>query len=500
MNVADLILELGRWGQTHRTEMLTGIVAAPLLLGAASLALRHRRPVATTHGSARWATLREVKRAGLLQPEGVVLGRLRGRLVCDASDGHVLLCGPTRKKKGVSTIIPTLLNWLGSTIVLDPKDGENYDVTARWRAQVARNRIAYFTPCRMPHTCINVLDSIRLKTPQEFGDAYTIAQSLTAPEKLAKESATSLHFRELAAFLLTAAELHVCYSGGHASLAAVWAFLTQFHDSLHDCLQVMQTTAHTSHGVHQAITSLTSAIRNITGDRELGSVWSTAIRPLVLYNDPLVAASTDTSTFDLDALQYAPEPLSLYMVAPSPRALERLHPLYRVVLDVAMARLMDHKVRTWTHRLLLCADELPAHGYMHSLDRGAADMAGYGIKGLFVIQDIEQFEEVFGDKTPIWSNTDTKVFYAAQNDRTARRIAEQMLGEGTTSNPVEQHQGGLLGRRSTSYQHVGRALLTADEFMELDEDFEMIRRSGIKPMLANKTDYRIDPTFQRRVR
>jgi type IV secretion system protein VirD4 len=244
---------------------------------------------------------------------------------------------------------------------------------------------------------------------------------------------------------------------------------------------------------------LTSAIRNITGDRELGSVWSTAIRPLVLYNDPLVAASTDTSTFALDALQYAPDPLALYMVAPSPRALERLHPLYRVVLDVAMARLMDHKVRTWQHPLLLCADELPAHGYMHSLDRGAADMAGYGLKGLFVIQDVEQFEEVFGEKTPIWSNTDTKVFYAPQNDRTARRIAEQMLGEGTTSNPVEQHQGGLLGRRSTSYQHVGRALLTADEFMELDEDFEVIRRSGIKPILANKTDYRTDPVFRERV-
>jgi type IV secretion system protein VirD4 len=309
-----------------------------------------------------------------------------------------------------------------------------------------------------------------------------------------------LHFRELAALTLTAAQLHVCYTQAQASLAAVWRFLTQQHASLQDCLATMKGTAHTSHGVHQAITSLTSAIQNISGDRELSSVWTTAIRPLVLYNDPLVAASTDTSTCAMDALQYGPEPLSLYLVAPSPRALERLHPLYRVVLDVAMARLMDHKVRTWQHRLLLCADELPAHGYMHSLDRGAADMAGYGIKGLFVIQDIEQFEEVFGDKTPIWSNTDTKVFYAAQNDRTARRIAEQMLGEGTTSNPVEQHQGGLLGRRSTSYQHVGRALLTADEFMELDEDFEMIRRSGIKPMLANKTDYRIDPTFQRRVR
>jgi type IV secretion system protein VirD4 len=344
-----------------------------------------------------------------------------------------------------------------------------------------------------------VLDTIRLKTPQEFGDAYTIAQSLTAPEKMARESATSLHFRELAALTLTAAQLHVCYTQTHGSLAAVWHFLTQQHATLQDCLATMKSTAHTSHGVHQAITSLTSAIQNISGDRELSSVWTTAIRPLVLYNDPLVARSTDTSTFDLDALQYGPEPVSLYMVAPSPRALERLHPLYRVVLDAGMARLMDHRVRTWTHRLLLCADELPAHGYVHAIDKGAADMAGYGMKGLFIAQDIKQLEDVYGEEPVLWGNTDLKVFHAPTNDLTAHRIAEKLMGESTVSNPVEQHQGGLLGRRSTSYQHVGRSLLTHDEVMELDPRLEIIRRSGLKPILAEKMDYRTDPAFQSRV-
>ena len=160
-------------------------------------------------------------------------------------------------------------------------------------------------------------------------------------------------------------------------------------------------------------------------------------------------------------------PRSLYLVAPSPRALTRLHPLYRVVLDVAMARLMEHKVRTWQHRLLLCADELPAHGYIHAIDQGAADMAGYGMKGLFVAQDIAQVEEVYGEKNNLWGNTEIKVFHRPTNDQTARRITDRLMGEGTVSHPVEQHQGGLLGRRSTSYGHVGRALLTHDELMEL---------------------------------
>lgn len=495
MNVVELILALGRWGQTHQTEMLTGLLGLPVALGVTSLVLRGRRAATTTHGSARWATPREVGQAGLYGRQGVVLGRLGGRLLGDASETHVLLVAPTRSGKGVGMIIPTLLSWPASAIILDPKDGENYDVTAPWRAQVAGNQIAYFTPCRTPHTCLNVLDTIRVGQPSEVGDTQVIAQSLVAPEKMARESATSLHFRELSALILTASMLHVKYTVRGASLARVWYFLTQQHQTLAACLKTLRTTAHHAAGVHQAIATLTTALSNITGDRELSSVWTTAIRPLVLYNDPLIARSTDTSTFPLEDLQYGAAPRSLYLVAPSPRALTRLHPLYRVVLDVAMARLMEHKVRSWQHRLLLCADELPAHGYIHAIDQGAADMAGYGMKGLFVAQDIEQVEEVYGEKNNLWGNTEIKVFHAPTNDLTAHRIADRLMGEGTVSSPTEQHQGGLLGRRSTSYGHVGRPMVTHDEMMELPAHLQIIRVKGLKPILATKIDYRTDHAF-----
>ena len=43
MNVVELMLQLGRWGQTHQTEVLTGVLATPLLLGGLSLARRGRQ-------------------------------------------------------------------------------------------------------------------------------------------------------------------------------------------------------------------------------------------------------------------------------------------------------------------------------------------------------------------------------------------------------------------------------------------------------------------------
>ena len=294
MNPLDTILQLGLWAKAHPTEVLLGVGTVPLLAASLGLAARHRRGATTTHGSARWATPGEVRQAGLYATHGVVVGRLRGRVLMDDGDTHILLCAPTGAGKGVGVIIPTLLSWQDSVIVLDPKDGQNADVTSAWRSTVGR--VAHFTPCRAPHTCLNVLDTIRLKTLQEFRDAQLIAQSLVAPEKLGRESATALHFRELAALLLTATILHVCYTSAHKSLAGVWAFLTQQHTSLDASLKAMASTAHTSHGVHTAIASMTTAIANIAGDRELSSVWTTAIRPLVLFGDPLVAASTETST------------------------------------------------------------------------------------------------------------------------------------------------------------------------------------------------------------
>ena len=497
MSPVDLVLSLGTWAQHHRWTMLYGMGGLFGGLAVLHLARGRARGDGTTHGSARWATRQEVQRAGLYGRHGVVAGRHKGHLLVDDSEKHLLLCAPTGAGKGIGVIIPTLLTWNESVLVLDPKDGENADVTAPWRAAYAR-RVALFTPCKAAHDCINVCDLIRLRTPQECGDAQLVAESLVAPQKLGKETATSIHFRQLASMLLTAAILHVCYRSAHKSLPGVWRFLTQEHASLPAVLTTMRTTSHSTKGVHTAVASFTTAIRNIQGDRELSSVWTTAIRPLALYEDPLIARSTSASTLRLEDLQYGDRPLSLYLIAPSPLHLERLHPLYRVILDMAMMRLMDHPVRTWRHRLLLCCDELPQFGYAKAVDKGIAVMRGYGMKALLVTQDLPQLDETYGEDTAIWGNTDLKIFHAPTNDLTAKRISENLLGRGTMVHPVESTQSGVLGRHAVSVQHVARPLLTTDEVMELGSRKEVVRLSGVKPILADKCDYLTDREWRRR--
>ena len=46
-----------------------------------------------TYGSARFATYKEVKRAGMLGPEGIVLGMLGREYLRHAGEPHVLVVG-----------------------------------------------------------------------------------------------------------------------------------------------------------------------------------------------------------------------------------------------------------------------------------------------------------------------------------------------------------------------------------------------------------------------
>ncbi|TIV45492.1 MAG: conjugal transfer protein TraG, partial [Mesorhizobium sp.] len=76
---------------------------------------------AETFGSARWAHDDEVRGAGLLGEDGVVLGKYDRAYLRHDGPEHVLCFAPTRSGKGVGLVVPSLLTWPGSAIVHDIK-------------------------------------------------------------------------------------------------------------------------------------------------------------------------------------------------------------------------------------------------------------------------------------------------------------------------------------------------------------------------------------------
>jgi len=77
-----------------------GFLSVSVAVGMSVWRARETKTIAT-YGSARWATMREVKRAGLLGPDGVVLGRYGRTYLRHDGPEHVLCFAPTRSGKGV---------------------------------------------------------------------------------------------------------------------------------------------------------------------------------------------------------------------------------------------------------------------------------------------------------------------------------------------------------------------------------------------------------------
>ena len=179
---------------------------------------RERRR-AETYGSARWASEREIRSAGMLGADGVILGRFAGKYLRHDGAEHVLCFAPTRSGKGVGLVVPTLLTWPGSCIVHDIK-GENWQLTAGFRAR--HGRVLLFDPTNPASASYNPLLEVR-RGACEVRDVQNVADVLVDPEgSLEKRN----HWEKTSHALLVGAILHVLYAEKDKTLAGVAAFLS----------------------------------------------------------------------------------------------------------------------------------------------------------------------------------------------------------------------------------------------------------------------------------
>ena len=238
-----------------------------------------------TYGSARWARPNEVKAAGLLGPDGVVLGKLHDHYLRHEGPEHVLCFAPTRSGKGVGLVVPSLLTWPGSAIVHDIK-GENWQLTAGFRARYGR--VLLFDPTNPNSSAYNPLLEVR-RGEWEVRDVQNIADILVDPEgSLEKRN----HWEKTSHALLVGAILHVLYAEKDKTLAGVAAFLSDPKRPIESTLAAMMKTAHLGEsGPHPVIASAARELLN-KSDNERSGVLSTAMSFLGLYRDPVVATVT----------------------------------------------------------------------------------------------------------------------------------------------------------------------------------------------------------------
>jgi len=468
-----------------------------LLLGA-----RRRRPL---HGDARFATAAEAERAGLFNGAGpgLILGKFRGRYLCLTGQQSVMLSAPTGSGKGVGVVIPNLLNWPDSAVVLDIK-GENYEITAGYRA--AHGQAVYsFSPFDdqgRSHRW-NPLSSVRTSELHRVGDLLGIGQILypndgsgTSSEAFFNDQARNL-FLGLGLLLLESRELPrtigemLRQSSGkdrplREHLAALIAKRTDeqrpFTEECRDALQRLLSNS----------------------DNTLSSVVATFVAPLTIFADAIVDAATSADDFRLEDIRR--RRMTIYVRIP-PNRLESSRPL-RLLFFSQLVNLntqaLPEQDPTLRYQCAILNDEFATMGRVSVIADAAAFLRGYGLRLVTVIQAMSQLDAVYGEKQArtFATNHGAQILFAPREQRDAEEYSA-MLGtftERATSRGRSQSfsgHGHTTVSRNESDQR--RALLMPQEFKELGSERVVIILENCKPLLAEKIRYFRDPAFMSRL-
>lgn len=479
------------------------LIAFPGALYAAS------RPLRALHGDARFASTAEVKRAGLLLTDqntntpSVLIGRFRSQFLALPGQLSVMLSAPTRSGKGVGVVIPNLLNWPDSVVVLDIK-GENHAITAGYRAAHGQAVFAFspFDEQARSHRW-NPLTAVRSSPLHRVGDLLGIGQvffpndgSGTSSEAFFNDQARNL-FLGLGLLLLETPELP----------RTVGEMLRQSSG------QGQPLKDHLNHLITQRVESgkplsdeCIDALQRLLGNSEntLASVVATFYAPLTIFADTVVDAATSADDFRLEDLRR--QRMSVYVRIP-PHRLANARPLltlfFSQLVSLNTQHLPEHD-QSLKYQCLLVNDEFTAMGRVGVITHSAAFLAGYNLRLLTVVQAMSQLDAVYGDKEArtFATNHGLQILFAPREQRDADEYSA-MLGHFTERVTTRGRSRSFSGHghssvsRNESEQR--RSLLLPQEFKELGSERLVVICENCKPILGEKIRYHREKVFRARL-
>lgn len=450
------------------------------------------------HGDARWALRSEVQKAGLLEESGLILGKLGGKFLMMNAAKFVLLVAPTRSGKGVGTIIPNLLNWSASVIVVDIK-GENFDVTSGFRARHGQ-QVFKFAPFdeQFETHCFNPLSYINRDSRFVVGELQSVGYMLYP-----KKDGGDAFWNDQARNLFVAVSLY-CIEAGFPLTVGEVLRRSNGGGRPKDFWQGIVDAGVALDGKHLSEDCL-NALRQFVGSSEntLTSILSTFSAPLGVFSNPLVDAATSGDDFDLREVRR--QRMSIYVVIP-PNRLAEASLLVNLFFSIAIdqnTKVLPESDPTLKHLCLLLLDEFPALGRVDKYVKSIGYIAGYGLRTLTIAQSVSQLQdrELYGEEgtRTLVTNHMVQIMYAPREQKDATEYSE-ILGYSTEdgiSKGTSRAPNSLT--RSENISDQKRALMLPQELREMGPESIIVLSDNCKPVFADKIFYYSDPAFKVRL-
>ncbi|CDO38866.1 type IV secretory system conjugative DNA transfer family protein [Novosphingobium sp. KN65.2] len=442
-------------------------------------------------GSATFAGITD-EWESLHKPGSILLGRSaygKEWTIGLKDDRHLLTIASTGGGKGRSAIIPNLVLWPGSALVLDPK-GTNAAVTAARRGngggrveQGMGQEVHVFDPFSVlakqgiESGAFNPLALLDPSSERITEDVWAIADALVVAEPGSEHWDQSAHalISGLIAHVITQEPEEKRNLGHVRDLLTSREFLPDAENREVIDLSVVGRMARNPGA--GGIAARSAAQLMAAGDRERGSIVSTAMRHTRWLDSVPMRSVLTGDGFDLRDLKR--KPMTVYVVIP-PEELENHKRFLRLFVTLGLAAMTREQGKPM-HRVLFLMDEFPAMGPLESVRVGINVIRSYGVILWPIIQNIGQLIHLYGkDAQTFLDATGAVQVFSVGGHETAAFIASNM-GE----RPVDRKERGQVVSVMT-------ALRTAGEIQEeTDRDWgkQIILRAGKPPLLLKRVMY-----------
>src|SRR3984893_4260259 len=428
----------------------------------------------------------------------IFLGAIDAQMIGVADDRHMLTVAGNRAGKGVSAIIPNLLQYPGSALVIDPK-GENAYHTKDRRGHGSKavakglDQDTYaldpFGVSGHKTSSLNPLAMIDAEADTAVDDAALVAEALVIHEE-----GPGAHFSSAARNFLRGLILYVCSEEPpeQRNLVRMRELLTLDGEGIKLLLGAMQTIDSCGGVIRRAANSMVAKSEN-----ERSGVLSTAVEQTEFLDSPPLARCLAASDFDLADLKR--KPTTVYLCLPAGRMATHSRWL-RIIINLAMQAMEREKSKP-LHPVLFVMDEFAVLDHLSSVEKAAGQIAGFGVKLWPILQDLSQLKSIYKDRWETFMGNAGLLQFFGNNDLTTLEYLSKRLGKSTIMQvsqgeiSVQQSAGGFTGQ-STQLHTV--ELMTPDEiarFFSRQSNAQILIWPGADPIAIDRVRYYHDPLF-----
>ncbi len=470
----------------------------PALLWLFALYFLARKKKPSIHGDARFAHAGDLSRHGMFKrtDNGILVGKFKGELVRLSGQQFVILAAPTRSGKGVGVVIPNLLEYGESTVVLDIKQ-ENYELTSGWRASQGQEIYLFnpFAEDRRSHRW-NPLSYVSKDPAFRVSDLMSIAAMLYPDGADEQKFWVSQARNAFMAFTLYLFEKWddderngiPLQLRSKPTLGAVYRLSSGDGSDLKQLYQLLAQQAFLSGNAQSAFANLLSQ-----ANETFASILGTFKEPLNAWINPVLDAATGDDDFLLTDVRK--RKMTIYIgIQPNKLAESRL------IVNLFFSQLINLNTKelpqtnpALKYQCLLLMDEFTSIGRIEIIASAVSYMAGYNLRLLPIIQSMSQLDATYGKDVSrtLITNHALQIVFAPREQQDANDYSD-MLGYTTV-----RKESITRGREtSRSHSEERRALMLPQELKAMGNEKEVFLYEGIPhPVMCNKIRYYQDKYF-----